>query len=511
MSTAANAAYPSTDAKLRNSTAHPVEVKLNRMEDATSTVDDLADKIARSSLRRVMSLFESYGNSEYTIGEPMTITEHSVQTAHAARDSGENEEAQLSCLLHDVGHLAGLESHKEPGMDGCGTPEHERVGAEFLGALGFSDTVSYLALHHVDAKRYLCARDAEYMEHLTPASKTTLTHQGGPMSKEECAKVESDRRWPLVLRMRSYDEAGKDPGLDAAEYVRSYEDILLDNLRESVASQISDDNVTQEFPMSPFAQTYVVSEEQLDAYDTNGYLIIRNALAPEAVAKLPKMANDLSALTKETRGERLVHFERAHDGEKRVCRVENFVKPCQVWSSEDFLGTVTDIVSQVYRERAVLFKDKINFKAPLCAGFLPHQDATAFVTEELASHHISVMVAVDHASLHTGALEVAPGRHKEGIFKNESGVIANDVEDAMAFEPVLVNPGDIVLFDSYLPHRSGPNQSETAWRRACYLTFNKGSEGDLHESYYEAKATAFREGSAGSISVNKDFGGDIIE
>ena len=72
------------------------------------------ERIAQKSVSRVLDLFERYGNSEYTIGEPMTITEHSVQTAYAARDEGENEEAQLMCLLHDVGHLCGLEAHREP-------------------------------------------------------------------------------------------------------------------------------------------------------------------------------------------------------------------------------------------------------------------------------------------------------------------------------------------------------------------------------------------------------------
>ena len=133
------------------------------------------------------------------------------------------------------------------------------------------------------------------------------------------------------------------------------------------------------------------------------------------------------------------------------------------------------------------------------------------MTDELATHHISVMVAVDHASPRTGALQVARGRHNDGVLPNDGGVIDPEVEKTMTFESVDVSPGDIVLFDSYLPHRSGENTSENEWRRAAYLTFNRASEGDCHEAYYEAKAEAFRSGSAGSISVNKDFGGDIVE
>ena len=73
-----------------------------------------------------------------------------------------------------------------------------------------------------------------------------------------------------------------------------------------------------------------------------------------------------------------------------------------------------------------------------------------------------------------------------------------------------MSPGDLVLFDSYLPHRSAPNASST-WRRSAYLTFNRAAEGDYHEAYYATKAKAFSEGVAGAISINDDFGGDIVQ
>ena len=195
--------------------AQPV---LENTTESTSKALD-AEAVAEKSVKRVLSIFETVGDSDY-IGEPMSITQHSVQTAHAARKGGEDTEAQLSCLLHDVGHLLGLEAGNPMGMDGCGTEEHELVGAEFLGKLGFSDTVSYLARHHVNAKRYLCARQEGYYDKLTEASKITLKHQGGPMTDEECLEVEKDPRWPLVLRMREYDEAGKDPEMEPKQ-VRS--------------------------------------------------------------------------------------------------------------------------------------------------------------------------------------------------------------------------------------------------------------------------------------------------
>ena len=50
-----------------------------------------------------------------------------------------------------------------------------------------------------------------------------------------------------------------------------------------------------------------------------------------------------------------------------------------------------------------------------------------------------------------------------------------------------------VLFDSYLPHRSAPNHTNT-WRRSAYLTFNARSQGDLHAAYYAKKKRLMREG-----------------
>ena len=44
----------------------------------------------------------------------------------------------------------------------------------------------------------------------------------------------------------------------------------------------------------------------------------------------------------------------------------------------------------------------------------------------------------------------------------------------------------------------------------CYFAEGAASEGDFHAAYYRAKAAAFADGSAGTISITKDFGGDVV-
>ncbi len=63
-------------------------------------------------------------------------------------------------------------------MDGCGTVDHEGVGADFLEALGLGANVSFLTRQHVNAKRYLCFKDKSYLSGLSEASRTTLAFQG---------------------------------------------------------------------------------------------------------------------------------------------------------------------------------------------------------------------------------------------------------------------------------------------------------------------------------------------
>ena len=78
-----------------------------------------------------------------------------------------------------------------------------------------------------------------------------------------------------------------------------------------------------------------------------------------------------------------------------------------------------------------------------------------------------------------------------------------------------VEPGDIVFFDSYAPHKSDTNTTSRP-RRALYLTYNAASHGDLRATYYEDKQAEFeREGDTFGdervrISVNDDFLGKPV-
>jgi 2-aminoethylphosphonate dioxygenase len=51
-------------------------------------------------------------------------------------------------------------------------------------------------------------------------------------------------------------------------------------------------------------------------------------------------------------------------------------------------------------------------------------------------------------------------------------------------------PGDVLFFDSYVPHASKPNLTG-APRRILYLTYNLAAHGDHRLQYFAEKRAAF--------------------
>ncbi|KAI9007653.1 hypothetical protein DFJ74DRAFT_711899 [Hyaloraphidium curvatum] len=187
------------------------------------------------------------------IGEPVSQLEHALQAGHFAGTFYDNdskiatlpvsrESAVLAALLHDVGHLSPHQFHEhmtDPAADGgtvtWGIVGHETIGAEYLFDLGLPKQICDLVAAHVEVKRYLCSRDRGYYERLSEASKSTLRHQGGPMSSSECEALEaSDPLLPMKILVRMADEAAKDPTL-VVPPLETYRDplrMVIDDGRE---------------------------------------------------------------------------------------------------------------------------------------------------------------------------------------------------------------------------------------------------------------------------------------
>ena len=186
------------------------------------------EKNNSSISEKIIKLYEKYGISDY-IGESITQTEHALQCAYLAEINSEltnydnfvRECVIVAALMHDIGHLVGLENNEmqmesKTVINGAnlGIVGHENIGSNYLKECGMPQLVCELVGSHVFAKRYLCTMDKEYMEKLSDASRETFYMQGGFLTFEETMKFKSSNLQELKILLRKFDDQGKVKNFD---------------------------------------------------------------------------------------------------------------------------------------------------------------------------------------------------------------------------------------------------------------------------------------------------------
>ncbi|MEK7424132.1 MAG: phosphonate degradation HD-domain oxygenase [Actinomycetota bacterium] len=174
----------------------------------------------------IAELFDTRGAAAY-LGEPVSMNEHMLQTAHVAERAGAPAALVAAALLHDIGHF--LHGFDDDAADHGIDTAHEHTGADWL-RTRFVDAVSEPVRLHVAAKRYLCATDPTYLAQLSVASVHSLGLQGGALSP---AEVDEFARRPSAedaVLLRRWDDCGKIAG-GATPPLAHFEQVLLAVMR----------------------------------------------------------------------------------------------------------------------------------------------------------------------------------------------------------------------------------------------------------------------------------------
>jgi [1-hydroxy-2-(trimethylamino)ethyl]phosphonate dioxygenase len=174
----------------------------------------------------LLDLLASTGSRQYG-KEPVSQCEHALQCAFLAERAGGPAAVVSAALLHDIGHLlyCALEPPAQSGID----DRHEELGARYL-LDAFGPAVAEPVRLHVAAKRYLCVADPGYFGRLSAASVRSLELQGGPFSAEEATAFHSIAYADDAIRIRLWDDAAKEPGVQTLP-LEHYRPILLAALR----------------------------------------------------------------------------------------------------------------------------------------------------------------------------------------------------------------------------------------------------------------------------------------
>lgn len=133
------------------------------------------------------------------------------------------------------------------------------------------------------------------------------------------------------------------------------------------------------------------------------------------------------------------------------------------WITSD---PVVDVAASVVGPAVDCFLSQFIFKNPGAWGQPWHQDSHYFPFDP-PRPIVGLWLAVTEATLDNGCLHVLPGSHTEPVHEHVDDrrpganygyreIVDHDTAGAV---PVLMDPGDLLVFDSHLMHRSTDNGS----------------------------------------------------
>jgi hypothetical protein len=222
-------------------------------------------------------------------------------------------------------------------------------------------------------------------------------------------------------------------------------------------------------------------------YWREGYVTVRNRFGAEEIdawrAETDRLWNlvdgDPDAARVQWRGH-------ARQGQIRD-RIDPVVDISPVFAALAADPRIVEPVRDVLRAEPALMKAKLITKRPGTAGYTMHQDFPYWAPLGIpADDLLTLQVSIDQSRADNGAVEVFARLHHRRLASrpNEPLDVDDSRMDLGCGEVAALAAGDLLLFHSLTPHRSGPNSSAGS-RRALFFTYTTAVHGDIYRRYHD--------------------------
>ena len=222
----------------------------------------------------------------------------------------------------------------------------------------------------------------------------------------------------------------------------------------------------------------MLTQEQIDFYNTNGYIVVEDVISAQDIADLRKITDEFVDKSCEvTEHTDVFDLEPGHTSEApQLRRLKNPVALHPIYDRMLRHDSILDSVAQLIGPNVRYDTSKLNMKS---AGFGSpvewHQDF-AFATPVTNDDMLSVGVAIDDMTQDNGCLLFIPGSHKGPIYDHfENDVFVGGIADT-EFQPenavpIEVKAGGITIHHTCTLHASAPNRSGQS-RRLLLLQYS---------------------------------------
>ncbi len=252
----------------------------------------------------------------------------------------------------------------------------------------------------------------------------------------------------------------------------------------------------------------MLSKKQIADFKSTGFIVVKEFFTADEIDRISAHLDDLRDRESEPGNEAKYYETSPTTGDSILVRIENVISAESPGFSDLLISDrVEACLTELLGDAPVLFKEKINYKLPGCRPDKLHQDQAAG-WNAYCDFFITMAVAVDENRQDNAALSfMCSGNYKCTLMTAEWQPLSeNDPPYQPADEYALLeaDPGDVIFFDSYVPHGSPSNTSNRS-RRNVFLTFNRQSDGDMRARYYVDKWASYAPNRSDDAREDKTF------
>jgi hypothetical protein len=206
--------------------------------------------------------------------------------------------------------------------------------------------------------------------------------------------------------------------------------------------------------------TQLLSDEELETYRNDGFLVPRYRLDDATVAKLQTLTEQLVADNPHLLDQPMACPHVPGSGVQGL-------KSTRQWLDVSICPAILDIIEQIVGPDIILWGSNVFYKRPEAGPAVPwHRDATYWPIKPLTT--TSVWIAIWDSVIENGCVRFIPGSHVARDagrhFHSDDpslmfpGTLAPEEFDAGAASDVELEPGQLVIFDAFTIHGSQPNR-----------------------------------------------------